>query len=187
MKNINNNTHSISSPRVYFATASFHRAWGEYLFVAEEQNGSWRIFTWSENGWQPMDLMCFNVIYAAAMPRIIVADEHDVDELAPQATSTPVPWVEDGPIDEFSDWEVLLRGYIDAVSRRAAIESIVEHGDVSFTTEDGEELSDSEKRSLLNENMPNAEILDFYDNSEMRQKYLIPPQHTQRERGERVS
>jgi hypothetical protein len=174
---------TIPATRVYFATASFHRAWGEYLFLAEERAGTWRLFTWRDAQWQQMDPFHFNVIYAAKMPRIVVAQESDVDDFIPGATSTEAAWSSQPKAEDFSDWNVLVRGYLDEDSRRAALESMVEHGDVTFSVDDDSEdteIDDSEKLEMLEQTVTDSEILDMQDMSSLRLQYLIQRQPSER-------
>lgn len=174
---------SCTGTRVYFATAAFDRAWGQYLFLAEERAGTWRLFTWRDEQWQQVDPFDFNVIYAAAKPRIVVAQESDVEAIVPGATLTDVTWHSKPQADDFTDWSVLVRGYLDDDSRRAALESMVEHGDVTFSDADGHEdheLDTSDKLSILEETVPDSEILDMHDMTSIRMKYLIAPIQHQR-------
>ena len=172
---MNENTNSTAN-RVYFATAPFDRAWGEYLFLAEERAGTWRLFTWRDDEWQQMEPFHFNIIYAATKPRIVVAQETDVDAFVPGATSTPVVWSPERQADDFTDWSVLVRGYLDEECRRAALESMIECGEVTFSNEDGSEDTDidaSEKLAILEDTVSDSEILGMHDMSSLRIRYLL--------------
>lgn len=187
---MNEQTTPTTPQRIYFATANFHRAWGEYLFLAECRQNTWRLFAWSEQGWQSMDLMDFNVIHAAKLPRIVIAEEAEVEAIAKGASATETNW-QRGRVDNLVDWAVLMRGYLDEEDRRAALEAMVESGDVWFTTPEGEEdtsLTESDKVSMLDETVTDADILDSHDLSELRLRYLLPTRRVEPARAnERVS
>lgn len=157
--------------RVYFATAKHSRAWGEYLFVAERREQTWRLFFWRDARWHLMHMLHFNVINNAKIPRIVIAEESYVDELARGATTTDVPWSTQAEVDDFSDWNALLRGFIDDESRDVTLESMIENGEVMFGEED--DLDASDKVAILKQTMTDEEILDLYDSSEMRLQYLL--------------
>lgn len=187
---MNEHTTPTTPQRIYFATANVHRAWGEYLFLAECRENTWRLFTWSEQGWQSMELMDFNVIHAAKLPRIVIADEAEVEVIAKGATAAETNW-HTGRYGNLIDWSVLMRGYLGEEDRRAALEAMVESGEVWFTDPDGEEdtsLTESDKVSMLDETVTDAEILDSHDLSELRLRYLLATRRAQPARAnERVA